>query len=79
MFQQGEEIRLVRHGNTRADARLTVVRDNVSEITLADRDGKETTFAHKAEHRGWKMLFKGLGDERCYSKRGPTYSILAVR
>lgn len=75
MFKPGEKVKLVKQGTNKTDV-VTVVENNVSEIVV-DQDGVKTTFAHMTQFGGWKMLFEGLGGERCFSQRGPTYDIVS--
>ena len=52
-----------------------VVSDMLSEMEVELSDGEHETFAHKAQEGGWKLLFEGLGGERCYNPNAPSYDI----
>ena len=72
-FSEGTEIEIVECGEVIDVVR--VVSDKRSEIEVEDKNGQRTTFAHFAQQGGWKMLFKGMGGERCFSQRAPVYQI----
>jgi len=58
-----------------------VVSDNRSEMEIESSQrypGVRDTFAYGPEYGGWKLIFPGLGGERCINLRGPTYEIKPI-
>ncbi|MFA6315343.1 MAG: hypothetical protein WC648_03210 [Candidatus Paceibacterota bacterium] len=59
---------------------LSVASDgNRKEISIRPTSGERnvTEFAF-FPNNGWKMLFEGLGGERCFSQRAPFYGIESI-
>lgn len=73
IFSVGTEVEIVECGKV-IDT-VKVMRDSRSEIEVEDKKGDRTTFAHFANQGGFKMLFGGLGGERCFNQRAPIYQI----
>ncbi len=76
MFESGSEVEIVEDGEV--IDQVFVVKDNRSEIEVRDASGNTTTFAHSVSWGGWKMLFEGLGGERCFGRNSPVYEIRGV-
>lgn len=78
-FPEGSEIYILEHGK-RID-RARVMSNNISEITIESMElhpGIQSQFVHIVEYGGWKLLFYGLGGERCFSQRGRVYQLEAT-
>lgn len=55
-------------------AKAVVRRSGNTEIEIEDlQTHQKTEFA--LFEGGWKMLFRGMGGERCFSQRAPFYTI----
>lgn len=74
LFEEGTVVQLVQ--GVKVIDTMRVISDQRSEITaesLKRFPGEQTQFAF-FPNDGWRMLFRGLGGERCFSSRAPSYS-----
>jgi hypothetical protein len=76
IFCVGNRVEIVELGEVIDTA--IVVADNRATITLRSErlhPGSTTEFAFEPTLRVWRMLFEGMGGERCIKPNGPMYDI----